>query len=237
MKQDYIHMAVLLDRSGSMSSIRDAMIEGYNDFLKKQKENSTGTGSISLSRFDSVYEEVYKFEDLDKVPNLDAKTFDPRGATALNDSLFKLIKETGDQLATLAEDERPDKVLVMVITDGQENASREIPASKVSILKDAIKHQEDNYNWEFVYIGANVDIQKESTTRGISNNMSFKATASGASAGFDSLSMNVTAYRSDSSYFKRTKGKDLSALSREDIDQLVAEPVKTETKVEEKKSE
>lgn len=153
MKQGKTHIGVLLDRSGSMISIRDDMIGGFNSFLEEQK-SIPGEATISLSRFDDKYEVVYSAINLSDAPGLNHENFVPRGSTAMRDALGRFIVETGEHLAKMAEDERPSLVVIYIITDGMENASREYSATR---LKEMVQHQEEAYKWQFQYLGANQD--------------------------------------------------------------------------------
>ncbi len=117
----------------------------------------------------------------------------PNGGTALYDALGTVINDTGKSLAALPEALRPQGVLVQVITDGEENSSHEFTSSKV---KEMIKHQEEEYKWEFVYIGANVDSYSNSASLGINSYMAFTASSEGSKVMMDSLFENTAQFRS-----------------------------------------
>lgn len=192
MKKGYTHIAILLDRSGSMSSIKEEMITGFNDLIKSQKE-VPGDVTFSVSQFDNEYDILYDFAKIDEIKELTSEVYIPRGMTALNDSLSTLIDAVGKKLANLPESERPEKVLFHIITDGYENGSEDRDGN---IVRTKIKHQEDNYQWCFNYIGANQDAMHEARGKNINNALNFKATKFGAKAMFDSLSMSTAMYRS-----------------------------------------
>jgi hypothetical protein len=124
------HVYVLLDRSGSMSSIADDTIGGFAAFVREQQAVA-GRCRLSLAQFDDVYERVYAAVDIAEVPPL---RLQPRGRTALHDAMVRLIGEAGAELAALPEEERPGTVLVAVLTDGHENASREASGAAVKAL-------------------------------------------------------------------------------------------------------
>ena len=124
MKTDYTHISFLLDRSYSMLRIQQAMIDGFNKFINKQKLEP-GEATVSVSQFDHEYNILSEMINIQDVQTLTNETYVPRGNTALNDSTAKLIHSTGEKLAALSEDERPSKVLFVVISDGEENASIE----------------------------------------------------------------------------------------------------------------
>lgn len=142
-------ITVILDRSGSMSSMKDYVEEAFNKFLSEQAEVE-GDCTINLVQFDDIYEEVYKGVRIQNAPKL---CLNPRNTTALYDAIGKTINSIGERLRKLSEHKRPDQVLITVITDGFENASREFNYNKI---KEMIDHQTSKYNWKFAYIGASV---------------------------------------------------------------------------------
>jgi hypothetical protein len=144
------HVYVLLDRSGSMSAIADDTVGGFAAFIREQQAVA-GRCRLSLAQFDDTYERVYASVDIQDVPALDLQ---PRGSTALHDAMVRLIGEAGAELAALPEDQRPGTVLVAVLTDGHENSSREATADLVKAL---VHRQQDQWGWQFTYLGANQD--------------------------------------------------------------------------------
>lgn len=143
-------IAVLLDRSGSMESIRSDTEGGFNAFVEEQR-NEPGEAMVTLAQFDTEYEVVYANRPIADVPPLQLR---PRGMTALYDGVGRLIGDVGAGLAALPEAERPGHVIVVVMTDGHENSSVEWTHEAVSA---AIKRQEAQYSWHFVFLGANMD--------------------------------------------------------------------------------
>jgi len=149
-RSDLTHLYFLLDRSGSMQSIKSDIEGGFQAFIDTQK-SGPGACLASLARFDDVYEVVFTDRPLADVPPLDLH---PRNSTALHDAMGRLITETGEKLAALSEDERPGTVIVAIMTDGMENASREWHAPAVKAL---VELQTKQYGWEFLYMGADQD--------------------------------------------------------------------------------
>ena len=141
---------VLLDRSGSMSAIADDTVGGFASFVREQR-SVAGRCRLSLAQFDDSYERVYSAVDIQQVPPL---VLQPRGSTALHDALARLIGEAGAELSALPEDQRPGTVLVAVLTDGHENASREATGPLVKAL---VERQQNEWGWQFTYLGANQD--------------------------------------------------------------------------------
>lgn len=153
MNPDLTEIACILDRSGSMESIREDAIGGFNAFLKAQQGQS-GQARLTLVLFDNEYEVPENGVPLSWVKPLDSTTFVPRGTTALYDAIGRTINEVGARLARLPEAERPAKVVVAILTDGQENSSTEFTRDTV---RSMIDHQRTAYSWDFVYLAANQD--------------------------------------------------------------------------------
>ncbi len=149
-RPDLTHIFVLLDRSGSMQSIKDDIVGGFDAFVAEQRRGD-GECRMSLARFDNEYELVFSDIPIDQVGPLQ---LDPRGSTALLDSMGRLIVDAGARLAALPEGRRPGTVVVAVMTDGLENASREWTHPAIRSLVD---QQTSTYGWQFLYMGADQD--------------------------------------------------------------------------------
>ncbi|MBP5870901.1 vWA domain-containing protein [Streptomyces scabiei] len=147
---DARHIAVILDRSGSMQAVKTDTEGGLAAFLEAQQE-APGQTTVSLYQFDDQYEAVYENKPLADVP---AFRLRPRGATALLDAVGRTITTLGEQLDAKPEDERPGEVVVVILTDGHENASREYGLPRIKAL---ITEQQDAYGWKFVFLGADQD--------------------------------------------------------------------------------
>ena len=135
---DSTEIVVVLDKSSSMGVIREQAIEGFNKFVKEQQE-VPGKATLTLILFDTTYT-VGKRQELSRVVPLAYDSYQPQGCTALLDAMGKAITETGARLAALPEKDRPDKVIVMTITDGEENASKEHKRADIDRM---VKHQEE----------------------------------------------------------------------------------------------
>lgn len=158
-KQDYTALVFVVDRSGSMWGIAEDMEGGISALLESQQE-LPGTLTVDFVRFDNVVETVYSFAD---PANVKIKV-EPRGGTALYDAVGQTINRFGAELAALPEDERPENVIFSIVTDGYENASREFTGEKI---QEMVKHQTDEYGWNFMYLGANQDAVFVAQTLGI----------------------------------------------------------------------
>ena len=143
-------IAVLMDRSGSMGMIRDDAQGAINAFIEDQRKQP-GECTVRLAQFDDRYEDVYKSTNINDVKDY---VLSPRGMTALTDGIGKLVVDFGQELAALPEDERPGTVIVVIVTDGMENASREYTSDAVKAL---IEEQKSKYNWDFVFLAAGQD--------------------------------------------------------------------------------
>ena len=129
--KDKADITIILDRSGSMESVKDDTIGGFNSFLAEQQKVA-GEAVLSLVQFDDQYEVVYQDKDIRAADRLTEATFQPRGMTALLDAVGRTINAVGQRLASLPETERPDKVVLVIMTDGFENSSHEFSAAKIS---------------------------------------------------------------------------------------------------------
>jgi len=227
MKKDLTEIIFVVDRSGSMDSIRTDMIGGFNAFIKEQKKNKIGLCRVSFFQFDTqppIPEKVFEAIDLDVVPDLTTKTFVPRSGTPLWDAVAFSIKLVGERFDALPEDEKPEKVLMVTITDGEENSSREWTAEQV---KQMIEHQTEKYGWQFAYLGANQDAWHVGGSMGVksSHSLSYVASPGGTSEMFKSLSKSATKYRAASA--EVTRGADYELFDKEDVDAQKKEGLKT----------
>lgn len=188
------HITLILDRTGSMESIRDDTIGGFNAFLTEQ-QRQPGTVTLTLVQFDSQnsYEVLYNFTPIAAVVPLTRESYVPRASTPLLDAMGRGINELGAVLAGMAEDRRPQQIVFVVVTDGQENSSREFTKDQVSqMIRD--RQQED---WQFVFLSADLDAVTDAETSGIaaSHAMAFDKTALGTHAAWESMSKNTSSYR------------------------------------------
>lgn len=192
-KEKFTSINVIIDRSGSMAGLTTDTVGGYNNFLFEQKKVE-GEAALTLCLFNTDYRLVYDAMPLTEVPSLDAKTYSPNGGTALLDALGSTIDTVGGKLAAMAEEDRPSKVIFLVITDGQENSSKRFSKAQI---KEKISHQREVYNWEFVFMGANIDAVDEGTSLGIAahNTLNYTASAVGTAKLYGTVSQSMSSYR------------------------------------------
>lgn len=191
MKQNKTEIVIVLDRSGSMSNIARDSEGGLYEFIEGQKK-VPGECSVTLYQFDDQSEKVFEDVAIDKVEKI---TITPRGSTALFDCLGRAIDEVGARLAAMPEDDRPELVIVTIISDGEENASREFTKD---VIASKIKTQEEQYNWQFVFLGANFDAFATGQTYGFQSGKCMNYgldtnSIKGAYAAVSSMSSNLRA--------------------------------------------
>lgn len=197
-KPNYTHIEMLIDRSGSMDTVRTDVIGGFNNFLDTQKR-VPGEATISLSQFDENYGEpvpvvIYEMMRLQDAPHLSMDTYVPRGMTPLLDATGRTVIRLGEKLAAMPESERPSKVIVMIQTDGLENASKEFSYERVSQL---IRHQREAYAWEFVFLGAGLEAAKQGVQMGvpIANVASYNSTSKGTRGAYGVVGQAIAGAR------------------------------------------
>ena len=194
MKEGLTEIISIVDRSGSMQSILDDAIGGFNTFLAAQ-QRQPGEAKLSLILFDHEYQVVHQAVDIQQVEPLNQDTYVPRGSTALLDAVGKTIDAVGERLAATAESEKPSQVIVSILTDGYENASQTYSKPKVA---EMIKHQTEKYNWAFEFQAANMDAFAAAKELSIAPDrvVQFEATSQGVREAFAQQSQRISAIRS-----------------------------------------
>jgi len=193
-------IAFILDRSGSMSSMRQAAIDGFNEFLLGQQQTLDNEGcplpaDFTLILFDHEYLPAVQRQPIAEVKPLTCETFQPRGNTALLDAIGRTIDELGAKLAAMPESARPQKVIVAILTDGHENSSRHYSLGDVH---EKIRHQTEVYAWEFLFLAANQD-----------------AIAAASAMGIESHKVsNFTANEEDMRYLQQSVSEKISAMRK-----------------------
>ena len=163
MKKNLTELVFILDRSGSMAGLEADTIGGFNAMIEKQR-GEPGEAVISTVLFDNETEVIHDRVSLDRVPALTEKEYDVRGCTALLDAVGRAIHHIGNVHKYAREEDRPEKTLFVITTDGMENASRRYTYDKV---KSMIERQRERYGWEFLFLGANIDAAREAARFGI----------------------------------------------------------------------
>ena len=161
MKSNLLHICFVLDESGSMYNSIDDVIEGFQKLIDEQRKEKNGECIISLYRFSNTVKKDYIGKPVDEVLRL---TYSPWGCTAMNDGVGTAIDEIGKWLSDMDESERPSKNMIVIMTDGKENASKKYD---FDVVKKKIKHQEEKYSWTFVYMGTNLQDLRDANRLGI----------------------------------------------------------------------
>lgn len=162
---NHASLIFILDRSGSMMNLTDDTIGGYNAVIEQNK-TADGTADVTLVLFDDQYEQVYDHVDIQEVKPLDNKTYFARGMTSLLDAVGRAVSNEKAYQKSLPKNKRPDKTIVTIITDGQENNSREFTYDSVSKLLKKVQNKKHN-PWVVTFLGANLDAAKEAGNLGI----------------------------------------------------------------------
>lgn len=200
MKTDYTDIIMVLDRSGSMSNVKDDTIGGVNRFIEDQKA-VPGEAKFTLVQFDDKYELVNNAIPIEQAKLLTGETFVPRGNTALFGAIGRAMTDAGNRFKSMSESERPAKVVMVIVTDGQENHSRleewSKPWADIDKLRRQIEIQQNDYKWQVVFIGANQDAVLNAKAMGISgaNVLNYTANDKGTHRVYAAASSNLRAFR------------------------------------------
>jgi len=205
---------MVLDRSGSMGVCADDVVGGFDNYIKEQREGD-GEAFVTLAQFDDRYEIVYESMHVNEIGKL---KFAPRGSTALLDAIGRTIIATKSRIQT--QRPGPDVIMFVIITDGQENASKEFQKSQIQAMT---KECEEKLGWKFIYLGANQDAFSEAGSMGIGTRgtMTYNSNI-GTKSMFESLSKGTSSYRARASE-AYTKGgnslnvDDLKGVAEEDF--------------------
>ena len=177
-----VQIICILDRSGSMQPLTGDVIGGYNSFIEKQKQES-GKAEVTTVLFDDKYEKISDSVDIQKAEDLTSATYYARGNTALMDAIGRTINETLGSMEKNKICPAKRRVLIMIMTDGHENASTEYDKARVKSLIDLTTK---NYDWNYIFIGANIDSAAEAGSIGIksSNASNISADSEGVQESF-----------------------------------------------------
>ena len=190
-------VAIVLDRSGSMEACAADVIGGFNRLIEDQKK-LPGECLVTLVQFDHEYQLLRDGVPVQQVEPLSPATFVPRGNTALLDAMGRTIVSVGEKLAAMPETDRPGKVLMVVLTDGHENASSEYTYERV---REMIEHQKTVYSWEFVFIGSEPKAVADASQKlGIKSSFAYTNDPQGTSKAMHSVSRGIASYRSSGGY-------------------------------------
>ncbi len=193
MKKDLVEMVFILDRSGSMAGLEKDTIGGFNALIEKQKK-IPGEAIISTVLFDHEFEVIHNRTSLNNIKLMTAEEYYVRGTTALLDAIGRSILKMLNVYKKLRKNEKPEKTIFVITTDGMENASREFNRSQI---KDLIEVQKEKYDWEFIFLGANIDAISTARDLGIREDRvaNYHLDSEGTHLNFKVLSNAVSEYR------------------------------------------
>ena len=193
MKKNLTEIVFILDRSGSMAGLEDDTIGGFNAMIEKQKREA-GEALVSTVLFDNDCEVIHDRVDIQRIEPMTRKEYYVRGCTALLDAVGGAIHHIGNVHKYAREEDRPEKTLFVITTDGMENACRKYSYDR---LKAMIDRQKDKYGWEFLFLGANIDAAKEAARFGIDANRAanYHADREGTNVIYETVSEAITHVR------------------------------------------
>ena len=209
-------LVVILDRSGSMQRLAEDTIGGFNSLIENKRKLEDKC-TVTTVLFDNKVEILYQGKNIKEVPTLTSKEYFARGSTALLDAIGITINETNSKISSMKE-EKPNKVLVAITTDGLENSSNEYSYSSIKSLIEEKK----KLGWDFIFLGANIDAIGEANKFGIERDMAMnvKATKVGQKHAFESINRAAyhTRFSNDiSSDWKDTQEIDIPEEKKEDV--------------------
>ena len=183
----------ILDRSGSMSGLEKDTIGGFNSLVEKQKKEE-GKAYVSTILFDNYSEVLHDRVSLEDLSPMTDKEYFVRGCTALFDAVGGAIHHIGNVHKYARPEDRPDKTLFIITTDGMENASRRYTAAKV---KSMIERQKEKFGWEFLFLGANIDAVSTASMFGIERDMAvdYNCDEAGTALNYEVLNETISQVR------------------------------------------
>jgi uncharacterized protein YegL len=192
MKNNLTEIVTILDSSGSMAALADETISGYNLFIEEQKK-LPGDARLTTVLFNSGYTRLLDRVDIHKAKPLTSAEYQIGGMTALLDAIGRTVDDIGKKLDKTPEEERPSRVIVMILTDGEENSSKKFNAAQI---KEKIDTQKNVYSWEFIFLAKDLQTVELATSIGINNSVQYHASVVGTQNVFRGLSVQTASYRS-----------------------------------------
>lgn len=207
MKKDLVELVFILDRSGSMAGLEKETIAGFNRLIQQQKEVQ-GEALVSTVLFDDRFEVLHNRVSIQKIEHMTSKDYYVRGSTALLDAIGRSILKIRNVHKALEEENKPEKTLFFITTDGMENASVDFNYERVN---EYIQLQKEKYGWEFIFIGANIDAIGTAKKFGIDADraVNYRADKRGTNLNYKVMNETITELRVN---------KAIRADWKEDID-------------------
>ena len=193
MKNNITELVFILDRSGSMAGLVSDTIGGFNSMIARQKQES-GTAYVTTVLFDTRLERIHDRLALEDVPALTDQDYVPGGCTALLDAIGETVRHIARIHKYARPEDVPEKTVVVITTDGLENASR---LYRLDEIKKLIEHEQEKYGWEFLFLGANIDAIETARGIGISADRAtnFMADTQGIDLGFEAVTCAIHSAR------------------------------------------
>lgn len=210
MKYETSELVFILDRSGSMSGLEKDTIGGFNSLIQKQSKEK-GKCYVSCVLFDDVQEVIYDRVPLNEVKKMTQKQYYARGCTALLDAMGGAIHHIGN--VHKYSKEEIGKTLFIIITDGLENSSKRYT---YVTIKQMVERQKEKYGWEFIFIGANMDVIQEANKFGIDQAVRYACDEEGTALNYSVLSENIIKMRTTVGNAKESLPNDWPHKIRED---------------------
>ena len=209
MKKNLTELVFILDRSGSMAGLENDTIGGFNSMIAKQRKEP-GEAYVSTILFDNHREVIHDRVDIHKIHPMTQEQYYVRGSTALLDAIGNSIRHIANVHKYAREEDRPEKTLFIITTDGMENASHEYSYERV---RQMIEHEKEKHGWEFIFLGANIDAAKEAARFGIdeSRAANYHADSKGTAVIYEAMSeavCNVRACRPMNADWKKNVDAD-----------------------------
>ena len=203
MKKNLTELVFILDRSGSMSGLESDTIGGYNSMIEKQKSEE-GEANVTTVIFDDKVEMINQRVSIQEVKKMTDKEYYVRGCTALLDAIGQTIHYMGNVQKYAKEEDRAGKVLFVITTDGHENSSKEY---SYETIRKMIKRQKEKYDWEFIFLGANIDAIATAEQFGIDKEYAsnYVADSRGTELNYQAMNMAISYCRSEGKVNKRWK--------------------------------
>lgn len=195
MKKGLTELVFILDRSGSMDGLERNTIDGFNSMIEKQKKVE-GEAIVTTVLFDDKYELLHDRFPLKMIQPMTENEYFVRGCTGLLDAIGKTIHKIGNVQKYMADEERAEKVIFVITTDGLENSSKEYSYDKIEHM---IERQKKHYNWEFIFLGANIDAVAEAKRFGIGEDraVTYNCDKEGVEMNYRVISDTVCSMRMD----------------------------------------
>ncbi|WP_251551154.1 vWA domain-containing protein [Neobacillus muris] len=218
MKNYLTELVFILDKSGSMAGLETDTIGGFNAMLKKQQK-AEGEANVTTVLFNHQYELLHDRISVSGISPISEKDYEVGGSTALLDAIGFTIQKIVNVQKRTSEEERAEKVLFVITTDGMENASREYTADKI---KKMVQHQKLKFGWEFMFLGANIDAISTAARFGIAEDFAvdFHADSRGTQLNYEAVNeavMNLRGGKKIDRSWKKSIERDNNRRSRNEV--------------------